>query len=272
MVDLALVTIAVLMLVRAPALKRAALSLVTCGLLLITVSDTAFAYLTAADGFYEDHFIAVGWAWGFLCIGMAGIVSRRSPRVETDTAAHVPSRTTAWLPYVPVLVSVVVCTPLLIGGIGVVFISALVTVLAVMIRQFLVIGENRRLLVEVADQALRDPLTGLGNRTLFSDRLSHAMQLRERQATAVAVLLIDLDHFKLVNDSFGHPVGDVAHTGGRTSHRHGARQRYGCPAGWGRVCGAHGRGGRSLLRGGSTRGDRVRAVVLHRWPVLAGAS
>lgn len=71
------------------------------------------------------------------------------------------------------------------------------------------ISERKALEVQLIDQALRDPLTGLGNRRLFGDRLSHALARRQRHAGAVAVLLIDLDHFKIVNDSLGHARGDA---------------------------------------------------------------
>jgi GGDEF domain-containing protein len=81
-------------------------------------------------------------------------------------------------------------------------------ILAALFRQFTLLDENRRLRVTVADIALRDPLTGLANRALFTDRLTHAMQLRHRRAAPVAVLLLNLDDFKLVNDSLGHAAGD----------------------------------------------------------------
>ena len=56
--------------------------------------------------------------------------------------------------------------------------------------------------------ALHDPLTALPNRSLILDRLQQALSRAERSGTTVAVAIIDIDHFKLVNDSYGHPVGD----------------------------------------------------------------
>jgi diguanylate cyclase (GGDEF)-like protein len=62
---------------------------------------------------------------------------------------------------------------------------------------------------ELARQALHDPLTGLVNRIALMDRLSQALAALDRHPSRLAVLFIDLDNFKEINDSFGHDAGDL---------------------------------------------------------------
>lgn len=71
------------------------------------------------------------------------------------------------------------------------------------------VSERTRLQAELAHQSLHDPLTGLANRTLLRDRLDHALARLARHPGLVAVLFIDLDGFKVVNDTLGHAAGDA---------------------------------------------------------------
>ena len=73
-----------------------------------------------------------------------------------------------------------------------------------------VIDITRRKLFEenLARRAFYDALTGLPNRSLFLDRLEHSLDAAARRRTPIAIMFVDLDGFKAVNDRFGHRAGD----------------------------------------------------------------
>jgi diguanylate cyclase (GGDEF)-like protein/PAS domain S-box-containing protein len=79
---------------------------------------------------------------------------------------------------------------------------------AYVVSQYEDIGEQRLVDAHLAHLALHDPLTGLANRALLSDRLDHGLQQLARGSGVLAVVLADLDQLKPVNDRYGHALGD----------------------------------------------------------------
>ena len=207
--DLVILTIAAVVLVRAATDLRLVLTLLTVGMACIALADSGFTYLSAKDEYFSGNAIDVGWVGGLLLLAVAGAAGREAAHSEQGSV-DLPGWASVWLPYAPLLVAALVAAvepPRALRSEPVEIIAGLLVV-AVLARQFLAVSENRRLLARVAEQALRDPLTGLGNRAVFTERLDHALQLRERGDISVGLIALDLDDFKLVNDSLGHPAGD----------------------------------------------------------------
>ncbi|TGD86517.1 bifunctional diguanylate cyclase/phosphodiesterase [Mycolicibacterium sp. CH28] len=204
--DVVLVTVACVVLVSAEPGQRFEMSLVTLGLAAMALADSGYAYLSTRGEYFSGSVVDIGWVAGLLLLAVAAVAGRHA-RPDQLTAEELPGWASVWVPYAPLMTAVVVVAaqppeelasgPLLPLGV--------LTLVAVMVRQFLAVSENRRLVSVVAQQALHDPLTGLGNRSLFNERLGHAVEVHEG---TVALIVMDINDFKLVNDSLGHPVGD----------------------------------------------------------------
>jgi diguanylate cyclase (GGDEF)-like protein len=98
---------------------------------------------------------------------------------------------------------------LLMGARGA-FGSDTARVMGILANQAAAALQTTLLIAQSQEQALRDRLTSLLNRGAFDEELKKALSRAERRSEQVALLLLDLDHFKKLNDTYGHPAGDAA--------------------------------------------------------------
>ncbi len=213
--DLVLATMAVLLLVTRPTppAGRLPLRLITAAMVAFCVSDTLRLF---ADG-TPSPLASAGHLLGPALMGLAAL----APPVPPGEPAQ-PRADAEWvhllLPYVPVVATGVVIAVRTGGGDRLTSFEAYlgwVGLGLVVARQMFTIVDNTVLLARVTEgrqrlhhQAYHDPLTGLANRALFGERLDRALAGHRDHGRPVALLFADLDDFKLINDSFGHAMGD----------------------------------------------------------------
>ncbi|MGY4712649.1 putative bifunctional diguanylate cyclase/phosphodiesterase [Mycolicibacterium sp. CBM1] len=206
--DVVLVTTALVVIASAGPAQRPTMTLVTLGLTAMALADSGYAYLSARGEYFSGNIVDIGWVAGLLLLTVAAVAAREAG-ADDGATDELPGWASVWVPYAPLMVALVVVAakPPEVAS-SPMFPLGVLLLVAVLLRQALAVSENRRLLSQIAEQSSLDPLTGLGNRALFNDRLTEAMQAREADGGAVALIVMDLNDFKLVNDSLGHPVGD----------------------------------------------------------------
>ena len=210
-----------LLLAGGPGRRLPAYYLVVAGLSLLLASDVVSDAL-ALSGVYElvagvyepAALVEAGWLLSYVLLGTAALHPSMAhlsepgsePEMKLTFGRLVLLTGTALLAPGMLAVQVVLDRP--IEQVPVIVGASVVLFVLAAARMAGMISQQRALERRLEFQAMHDPLTGLPNRALLGDRLEHALARVGRQGGRIAMLLVDLDDFKPVNDSLGHEVGD----------------------------------------------------------------
>lgn len=207
--DILLLTTAILMLSRARPGDGPSRSLVAGGVATISVADLVMVFYAGFGSYHTGDVGDVVRLAGLAMLALAALAAAHK-RPAPASPDEIEFRARLWLPYLPLILAAAVGWAHAAGtSLPDPMLAALgILVAAVLARQFVVLVDNQNLLSDVAREAFRDHLTGLANRALFLQRLEQAVTRRGPDGTPIAVLCLDLDNFKSVNDALGHPAGD----------------------------------------------------------------
>jgi diguanylate cyclase (GGDEF)-like protein len=221
--DVIVATVGVSVLAQGRSRQRVAPVLVVAGLLCLTVADSSLTYVSQLASFRYDLLVDAGRVAGFILIALAPLWPPKGTTTRDEVDG--PSPWQVALPYLFLAIAIFAAAlkDTQSGHLDLFdAIAGLCVIAAVLTRLVLTLVENLRLTsqmryavttlranqVELVHYALHDSLTGLPNRVLFGDRIEHALARRSSPTSRVAVMLCDLDSFKDVNDTLGHPSGD----------------------------------------------------------------
>lgn len=175
------------------------LRLLAAGAAALVIADGVWA-VQVAHGAGAPGLLSVGWLGGMLLFTVGALREVPSARLSPSLWTMVGFPAVSAAACLPIVLLAATATPHNV--------LASVALGLVVVRLILSPVENSRLLASIGHAAITDSLTGLANRRLLVDRIEQALMRQHRHGGAVAVLMVDIDDFKAINDAHGHENGD----------------------------------------------------------------
>jgi diguanylate cyclase (GGDEF)-like protein len=186
------------------------MKLVTLGIAAQAASWVAYSYIYTVSPVQDGSWVLTGWqaTWALLIMGAVAELNGDGSDVSGQRASRGLSVWVTTVGVVVLLGLIMVLSPSLNVDL-VAVIAALVGFLIVVTRLHVSLSDRDQLAGEMRAMAETDALTGIANRRVFDARLSTATARAAQRGDTVGVITIDIDHFKAINDGYGHPLGDV---------------------------------------------------------------
>ncbi|MGH2784324.1 MAG: diguanylate cyclase [Actinomycetota bacterium] len=191
-----------------------ALRILATGLVFLVVGDVAFAHLALHESYQGGDWPDAAWMFAQVLTAVAAQYQywHASRGEQGHMSRQIEPRTFSPFPYVAIFASFLLLAFVgwdqAVYPIGGLMVGALIVTALVVGRQVAALRDNLRLLRELHHLASTDSLTGLGSRRHFYELAEREFHLSQRSGRPVAAMMIDIDHFKTINDTYGHAAGD----------------------------------------------------------------
>ena len=198
----------------APRSSVASLRIFATGMLVFIAADVTYDYVSTNSTYVGGDPVDTLWMLALAILFVAAACQLRAgPTDEFAAPPRLLASGPSVLPYLAVagsyiLLTVVGLRSVTFNSVGGVLLGAVVLTVLVSVRQFAALRDNSRLTARYAELASIDGMTGLYNRRHLMEVAEAAFAHAQRLGQPLAVLLIDVDHFKQINDVHGHAAGD----------------------------------------------------------------